>query len=412
MKIRTGNDFVFLWAIERGGVAEDFTGVLDAKITASIYGKKKDIPFTINGNIVRIEFTPFICDTTGVYNLELTYTLPDVTLSDEDRKCAVDVDAFQIVHRSAQADDASEFSITSDMAIAFQGKSAYEIWLENGNVGTEDDYIAWLRQPATDAAVLANNAAGEANTAAGLANTKAGEANEAAVLANMKAGEANTAAQNAQNVADTIDGRVTVVEEDLGQLSADVYNVKLKNLITNGNFVNGTTGWIFGSNISGVSVLDGVLTFTGAGMTNTGGNWVSQNNPQPTGNILFCAASAKSEQPGKFWIGFGYNDNGYNLTTSFSRYSHRGNNAVNKSVMGANAGNIVQVKNAINLNLTTIFGIGNEPSKDEMDTLMNILGIEYFDGEITVSAQKLMQWELKMIRQNRNAIIALGGTII
>lgn len=185
MKIRIGNDFVFLWAIERGGVAEDFTGVLDAKVTASIYTKKKDIPFTISGNIVRIEFTPIICDTTGVYNLQLTYTLPDVTLSDLDRKCAVDVDAFQIVSRTSQADDTSEFSVTSDMAIAFHGKSAYEVWLET-NVGTQEDYLAYLRKPATDAAVLANEAAG-------LANTKAGEANTAAQTANAAAQAADTA---------------------------------------------------------------------------------------------------------------------------------------------------------------------------------------------------------------------------
>lgn len=184
-RIRIGNDFVFLWAIERDGVAEDFTGVLDAKVTASVYGKKKDIPFTINGNIVGIEFTPFICDTTGIYNLELSYTLPDVTLSDLDRKCAVDVDAFQIVSRTSQADDTSEFSVTSDMAIAFQGKSAYEVWLET-NVGTQEDYLAYLRKPATDAAVLANEAAG-------LANTKAGEANTAAQTANAAAQAADTA---------------------------------------------------------------------------------------------------------------------------------------------------------------------------------------------------------------------------
>jgi membrane protein involved in colicin uptake len=30
--------------------------------------------------------------------------------------------------------------------------SAYQVWLEEGNVGTEDDYFAYLRQPATDAA--------------------------------------------------------------------------------------------------------------------------------------------------------------------------------------------------------------------------------------------------------------------
>lgn len=190
-RIRLGNDFVFLWAIERGGIAEDFTGVLDSKITASIFGNKKDIPFTISGNIVKIEFTPVICNSTGVYNLELSYTLPDVTLSDNDRKCVVDIDAFQIVPRSAQSDDPSEFSVTSDMAIAFQGKSAYEVWLET-NEGTEEDYIAFLRQPAIDAAATAN-------TAADLAIEKAGEANTAAEAANTAADLADTARLSIQD---------------------------------------------------------------------------------------------------------------------------------------------------------------------------------------------------------------------
>lgn len=185
MRVRLGNDFVFLWAIERGGIAEDLTGILDAKVTASVFGKKKDVPFTVSGNIVKIEFTPVICDSTGVYNLEFSYTLPDVTLSDAERKCAVDVDAFQIVLRSAQADDPSEFSVTSDMAIAFQGKSAYEVWLET-NAGTEGDYLTFLRQPATEAAVTAN-------AAAAFADTKAGEANTAAQAANTAAGLADTA---------------------------------------------------------------------------------------------------------------------------------------------------------------------------------------------------------------------------
>ena len=68
--------------------------------------------------------------------------------------------------------------------------------------------------------------------------------------------------------------------------------------------------------------------------------------------------------------------------------------------------------NLIAYDLTAIFGEGNEPTKEEMDLLISILGIDYFEGEITISAQKIRQWQLAMIRQNRNAIIALGGTII
>ena len=140
MKIRIGNDFVFKWAITRGGLPEDLSNILDSRLTVSVFGRKQTVPFTVAGNIVTVEFTPDICNITGSYNLESTYTLSDVTLSDADRRCAVDVDAFQIVARTAQADDPSEFTVTSDMAIAFRGKSAYDIAREGGYEGTYEDY--------------------------------------------------------------------------------------------------------------------------------------------------------------------------------------------------------------------------------------------------------------------------------
>ena len=34
-----------------------------------------------------------------------------------------------------------------------QGKSAYQVWLDNGNVGSEEDYLDWLREPATEAQI-------------------------------------------------------------------------------------------------------------------------------------------------------------------------------------------------------------------------------------------------------------------
>jgi hypothetical protein len=68
--------------------------------------------------------------------------------------------------------------------------------------------------------------------------------------------------------------------------------------------------------------------------------------------------------------------------------------------------------NLIAYDLTAIFGEGNEPTKEEMDLLISTLGIDYFEGEITIPSQKIMQWQLKLIRKNKNAIIAMGGTII
>lgn len=62
--------------------------------------------------------------------------------------------------------------------------------------------------------------------------------------------------------------------------------------------------------------------------------------------------------------------------------------------------------------LTVIFGEGNEPTKEEMDLLISILDINYFEGEITIPAQNVMQWQLALIRQNTAAILAIGGSII
>ena len=123
----------------------------------SVLGKRVElvegVDYDITGNVIRIEVTPTIANILGTYKAEFHYILPDIGLIDEDRKCAVDVDAFIIVNSTAQADEPSEFTVTSDMAIAFKGDkgdSSYQTWLDAGNTGTEADYLAWIQQPATD----------------------------------------------------------------------------------------------------------------------------------------------------------------------------------------------------------------------------------------------------------------------
>lgn len=150
--IRIGNDFVLLWAIERNNLPENLTTISDAKLKVKVFNITKEIPFEIvDTNKLRIEFTPEICNTIGVYNLKFSYTLPDEGLSDSERECTIDYDAFTIVSASAQADDSADFSITSDMAIGFKGDkgdkgdSAYDIWISLGNIGTEEDFIKSLK---------------------------------------------------------------------------------------------------------------------------------------------------------------------------------------------------------------------------------------------------------------------------
>ena len=131
-KIRIGNDFILVWVIERNGVAVDMTGVTNAVLTVRAFKKDVTIPFKKLTNGILIEFTPAICDTLGVYNLQLSYSFHDDTLSDAERTCTVDIDAFEIVPKSALSDDASEFTVSSDLAIAFKG--------DKGDPFTFDDF--------------------------------------------------------------------------------------------------------------------------------------------------------------------------------------------------------------------------------------------------------------------------------
>ena len=163
-KIRRGNDFVFAWEIERNGLPENLSSVLEKHLYLSVLGKRVElvegVDYDITGNVVRIEVTPTIANILGTYKAEFYYILPDNGLIDEDRRCAVDVDAFIIVNSTAQADDPSEFTVTSDMAIAFKGdkgdkgddgfigadgKSAYEIALETGFAGTKEEWLLSLK---------------------------------------------------------------------------------------------------------------------------------------------------------------------------------------------------------------------------------------------------------------------------
>lgn len=145
LKIRKDNQFTWAWAITRDGQAIDLTTATNLKYKYQIKdqsGRVDILSYTKTGNIISTVFLP---TQPGIYNLLLTFDLP------ADGPCAVDVDAFEIVKSSEEASDASEFTVTSEMAIGFTGKNAYQVWLDT-HEGTLAEYEAWLKQPAADAA--------------------------------------------------------------------------------------------------------------------------------------------------------------------------------------------------------------------------------------------------------------------
>jgi hypothetical protein len=274
-KIRIGNDFTLLWAIERDGEPEDLVSASDKKLTIrTVYDSKELQVNIVDTNKLSIDFTPEIITRIADYNLLFTYTLPDIELSDQDRKCSIDLDCFTIVPNSALADAAADFSVTSDMAIGFHGDNAFIVWqkIAGNEDKTEDDYFDFLQLPATEVAeavtiaeglrVIAEDGRVEAEelrvtaeegrvsvwniitgwydsavswyngavsavsqalediaTAIGLSETATGNAQNAADLANEKAGLADDAANAANQAAEAVvDGRSVEIQNGSGYI--------------------------------------------------------------------------------------------------------------------------------------------------------------------------------------------------
>jgi hypothetical protein len=154
MRIRQGNDFIFLWAIERNGEPENFSNAVNIRLHFKNFdciGEVKSFQI-VDGNIVRVEVSPEWASNLGAYRLILSYEFENQSYSDGDQKCVVDILAFNIVPKTSEADDITEMAKTTDIMIGLQGLSAYEVWLKDNPDKTKDDYYNWLQKPATDAA--------------------------------------------------------------------------------------------------------------------------------------------------------------------------------------------------------------------------------------------------------------------
>ena len=207
------------------------------KLMCSNAGSAFEIPLDkstniINTNTLKLEISPDVADKLGVYNLLLTYDIPNAEFKNGIQECAVDRNAFEIVARSADADRITTVSLTSDMAVIVRGPKGEFSDLK-------PDEVAILQQPAIDAAATANTAASNANTkasaaqtAAENANSKATAANTAAQNANSKASAANTAAQGANDATSALTSKLQAVDTKMQQVDQKVtgYETALDNI--------------------------------------------------------------------------------------------------------------------------------------------------------------------------------------
>ncbi|MDD4700341.1 MAG: hypothetical protein PHV07_08855 [Oscillospiraceae bacterium] len=450
--VRIGNDIKLMWQILDGGVPVNLTNATDIKVSIAQGGIPScnkieittfEVTDAVNG-MIEVEVQKEVITKLGYLWTILEYTVPDSSMIDGNRKITVDNVPVRIVAVTAEASQDSEFTVSSDIQAGFQGLSAYEVWLKDNPDKTKEDYYNWLQKPATDIAETVNlqeQARVEAEGLRVLAE-ELRQTNTATAISNAEEAtlNANTAAQNADNARLAIQDDLALKAnhgygegeepKTLKQVE-DYASVKIENLIINGGFENpDLTNWSPAAFRKRYDIAKTGLK--SIGVVNSGGTFYTQYGyteiPTVIGNIYYTSAwcyvvvASPNNRLSKYNAG-GF-ASGVSSTYNNSLLNEWQNNSIlftataestrilNGDTASTSAAREVYYDNVITIDLTTAFGAGNEPTKDEMDLLISTLGIDYFEGEITIPAQKIMQWQLALIRKNKNAIIALGGTII
>ena len=159
--------------------------------------------------------------------------------------------------------------------------------------------------------------------------------------------------------------------------------VAMTNLVSNGDFSNGTTGW---SVPAGWTISGGVLSSTASG---AGEVYTSPGSPPiVSSHIYYMSAVISSYTSGGTEIHLGgMATNPYNSASgkfSINKTSTAGANG--NVVISRNAGAFMgSVDNVLCIDLTTTFGAGSEPTQAQMDAILQRFPNSWFNGTVTAN---------------------------
>ena len=205
------------------------------------------------------------------------------------------------------------------------------------------------------------------------------------------------------------------------QLAEKVQNFKIKNEVVNGDFSQGTTGWI------GIGGLLSVLNNT---MQSTGNGWnpsisiredrvytILQNGRKEYARVRMRVRDNQAQYI-RMRLYAGHSDTTINSpiqdqwyeasaimtgnpTTEAAPYIRFQPNSSYADSATAN-GKVFEIEKPLIIKLTDVFGAGNEPTKEEMDRLVSIVPNQWWDGELDLTQQQYVNWLLSFIREKAN----------
>lgn len=160
-RIRIGKEFQVQWQLRVNGEAVDLNGMEVTVVMVYPSGKRRIMPHIAQSDTLLVSVPRTVQTETGRYRMEVWLN------KDSDGQTVADCcNAFCLVRTSCEetnsvaGDNLQTVPVIQLDVLAMQlgvtGKSAYQIWLEQGNEGTESDFVAWIRRPAEDAAKSAS----------------------------------------------------------------------------------------------------------------------------------------------------------------------------------------------------------------------------------------------------------------
>ena len=211
---------------------------------------------------------------------------------------------------------------------------------------------------------------------------------------------------NASDVPNTPAGNIsaTNVQTAINELDTEkVDKLFATNLVTNGDFSSGITGWTFSSGVS-ISHVSGTMQVSA---TNSTGSTTFPNVNTTVGNMLnqimyVCATISelvRTNNPTIFFqLGANGSGNASNHITQNGFFSFRAlvpNSTpiffINSAVPSG-ASYSYRIDNVLVINLTALFGAGNEPTKEQMDALLSVYPNSWFNGSSEIgSIQAIMR---------------------
>ena len=184
------------------------------------------------------------------------------------------------------------------------------------------------------------------------------------------------------------------------ELDGKADKVIIKNLVENGDFSDGLTGWLNYQDRLNIEFIEDFVRLEGV-INASRLEYALEVN---SNDKVYYSVSTRSVNVIDSSMGIGGSlviDKPFTHSENWVNESGIYNIAHgNLSIIVRAIGNILDVRHVMAINLTEIFGAGNEPTKEEMDRLIEITG--YIDSEYALNNKEMLGYLMNDIREKAN----------